>query len=40
MKVYSNYGLRPEHKVIGRYNNGELKVEKAGYRPAYLELLT
>lgn len=36
MKVYSNYGLRP--KAIARYNSGELKVEKAGYQPAYKEI--
>lgn len=36
MKVYSNYGLRP--KNVARYNSGELKVEKAGYQPAYKEI--
>lgn len=36
MKVFSNYGLRP--KNVARYNSGELKVEKAGYQPAYKEI--
>lgn len=36
MKVYSTYGLRP--KNVARYNSGELKVEKAGYQPAYKEI--
>lgn len=37
MKFYSNYVERPKFDD-GRYNNGVLKVQKAGYRPAYLEI--
>jgi len=36
MKVFSNYGIRPEN--VRSYNSGVLKVQKAGYRPAYLEI--
>lgn len=36
MKVFSNYGIRPDN--VRSYNNGVLKVQKAGYRPAYLEI--
>lgn len=35
-RFYSNYGKRP--KFVSRYNSGELKVEKAGYQPAYKEI--
>lgn len=36
MKVFSNYGIRPDN--VRSYNNGVLLVQKAGYRPAYLEI--
>lgn len=35
-RFFSNYGKKPDNVL--RYNSGELKVEKAGYRPAYLEI--
>lgn len=36
MKFYTNYTERP--KFVDRFNSGVQKVEKAGYRPAYLEI--
>lgn len=36
MDFYTNYGKRP--KLTLSYNSGELKVEAAGYRPAYKEI--
>lgn len=35
-KFFSNYERRP--KNVMSYNSGELKVEAAGYRPAYKEI--
>lgn len=35
-KFFSNYEKRP--KNVMSYNSGELKVEAAGYRPAYKEI--
>lgn len=35
-KFFSNYGKNP--KFVDRYNSGELKVEKAGYQPAFKEI--
>lgn len=36
MEFFTNYTKRP--KQVSSYNSGELKVEAAGYRPAYKEI--
>lgn len=36
MEFFTNYTKRP--KPVSSYNSGELKVEAAGYRPAYKEI--